>query len=140
MKRRGFTLIELTVVLAVLVVASGFVIVRVGGWSSRQTLSASARALGNTLRLWRERARTEETTYRLVFDELGYRILSGEEVLRKGRLGAGESFDPRPPSPMAFTPRGLLPETRISLRNTQGDQVILIVGALINEIDYQEAR
>src|SRR4029078_5045819 len=38
MKRRGFTLIELTVVLAVLVIASGIVIVRVTGWSSRQAL------------------------------------------------------------------------------------------------------
>jgi len=139
MKRRGFTLIELTVVLAVLVIASGFVIVRVTGWSSRQALHSSARSLGNTIRVWRERARTEETTYTLVMDERSYHITAGKEILRKGSLRGSESFDSGKPVSIVFTPRGILPETRVTIRNGHGERVTLAVGALVNEIEYQEA-
>jgi prepilin-type N-terminal cleavage/methylation domain-containing protein len=138
--RAGFTLIELTVVLAVVVIASGFVIVRVSGWSSRQSLQSSARALGNTIRTWRERARTEETSYTLALEDRSYQISSGKEVLRKGRLGGGESFESLKPSMLVFTPRGVLPETRLTIRNEHGERLTLVVGALLNEIDYQEAR
>jgi prepilin-type N-terminal cleavage/methylation domain-containing protein len=140
MNRRGFTLIELTVVLAVLVVASGFVIVRVTGWSSHQSLQASARSVGNTIRLWRERARTEETTYTMVLDAGTYQIASGKEVLRKGRLGAGESFESSRPQSLVFTARGVLPETFVTIRNERGERVSLILGAMVNEIEYREGR
>ena len=140
MKRRGFTLIELTVVLAVLVIASGFVIVRVTGWSSRQSLHSSARALGNTIRLWRERARAEEASYTLVMDERSYQIVAGKELLRKGSLGSGETFDSAKPVSLVFTPRGILPETRVILRNGHGEKVTLRIGALVNDIDYEETR
>jgi prepilin-type N-terminal cleavage/methylation domain-containing protein len=136
----GFTLIELTVVLAILVIASGFVIVRISGWSSRQALHSSARALGNTIRTWRERARTEEASYTLVLEESTYQISSGKEILRKGRLGGGESFESGKPAVMVFTPRGVLPETRLTIRNEHGERLTLVVGALVNEIDYQEPR
>jgi prepilin-type N-terminal cleavage/methylation domain-containing protein len=135
--RGGFTLIELTVALAILVIASGFLIVRVVGWSSRQALHSSARNVGNAIRVWRERARAEETTYHLVCDESEYRILAGKEVVRRGRLGGGEAFDP---VTIPFTPRGALPPTRLSLRNQSGERITLVLGALVNEIDYQEAR
>lgn len=138
MKRKGFTLIELVVVLAVLVIASGFVIIRVTGWSSRQSLHASARSLGNAIRIWRERARAEETTYVLAFEDRGWTIAAGKDVLRKGRLGGGEEFESS--ASMAFTPRGVLPESRIVIRNGHGERVALVVGALVNEIDYQEPR
>ena len=140
MRNRGFTLIELTVVLAVLVIASGFVIVRITGWSTRQSLHASARALGNTIRTWRGRARTEELAYRLVFEEKAYRIEAGKEVLRKGYLGSGETFDPGAPPPLIFSPRGIAPQTRITIRNDHGERVSLLLGALLNEVEYQEER
>jgi prepilin-type N-terminal cleavage/methylation domain-containing protein len=140
MKRGGFTLLELTVVLAVVAVASGLLIVRVTGWSSRQALNASARSLGNSIRTWRERARTEESTYALLLEDRAYRIVSGKETLRKGRLGGGQSFEPGRPGSVVFTPRGLLPETRLVIRNEQGERVTLVLGTLVNEIDYQEAR
>jgi prepilin-type N-terminal cleavage/methylation domain-containing protein len=138
MKRKGFTLIELVVVLAVLVIASGFVIVRVTGWSSRQSLHASARSLGNAIRVWRERARAEETTYVLAFEGRCWTIAAGKEVLRKGRLGGSEEFES--PASLTFTPRAILQESRIVIRNSHGERVALVVGALMNEIDYQEPR
>jgi prepilin-type N-terminal cleavage/methylation domain-containing protein len=140
MKKRGFTLIELTVVLAVVVIASGFIIVRIGAWSSRQSLHASAVALGNMIRTWRERAKVEEASYTLHLEPTAYQILSGKEVLRKGRLGGGESFESRTPETLVFNPRGILPEARLTLRNVHGERVSLILGSLLNEIDYQEPR
>jgi hypothetical protein len=32
----------------------------------------------------------------------------------------------------------VIPQTRITIRNDLGEKVTLIVGALVNEIDYQE--
>jgi prepilin-type N-terminal cleavage/methylation domain-containing protein len=140
MKREaGFTLIELAVALAILVIASGLVIVRVTGWSSRQALQASARTLGNTIRTWRERARTEETSYSLSMDGAAYQIAAGKEILRRGNLGSGVAFEGGP-STIALSPRGILPETRITLRNPSGERVTLVLGTLVNEIDYQEPR
>src|SRR5260221_7778040 len=139
MRKGGFTLIELTVALAILVVASGFIIVRITGWSSRQSLHSSARALGNVIRIWRERARTEETAYTLTLEENRYQVAAGKEILRKGQLGSGETFESGPKT-LALTSRGILPETRITLRNASGERVTLVLGALMNEIDYQEPR
>ena len=137
--RAGFTLIELTVALAILVIASGVILVRVSGWSGRQALHASARTLGNTIRLWRERSRTEETSYRLSMDEGAYQITVGKEILRRGQLGGGAQFEDGPSS-VLLSPRGILPDTRITLRNASGDRVTLVLGTLLNEIDYQELR
>lgn len=140
MKRRaGFTLIELAVALAILVVASGLVIVRVTGWSGRQALHASARTLGNTIRTWRERARTEATPYVLTMNGCEYQISAGKEVLRRGRLGGGHSFEGAPAT-LVLNPRGILPDTRITIRNEEGETVSLVPGTLVNEIDYQETR
>lgn len=135
----GFTLIELTVALAILVIASGVIIVRIAGWSSRQSLNSSARALGNTIRLWRERARAEDTTYTLTLEENRYELVAGKDILRRGRLGSGETFESGPKA-LSFTPRGILPETRITVRNAPGERVTLVLGALVNDIDYQEPR
>jgi prepilin-type N-terminal cleavage/methylation domain-containing protein len=140
MKRKGgFTLIELVVALAVVVVASGIIIVRVTGWSSRQSLHSSARILGNTLRTWRERARAEETSYTLRLEENRYEIAAGKEMLRRGSLGRGESFEGGPTA-VLLSPRGILPDTRIILRNREGERVVLVPGTLTNDIEYQEPR
>jgi prepilin-type N-terminal cleavage/methylation domain-containing protein len=140
MKRRGgFTLIELTVALAIVVVASGILILRFTGWSSKQSLRSSSRALGNVIRVWRERAKTGETSYTLTVDESRYQVAAGGEILRRGRFGEGETVEGGPLS-LVFAPRGILPETRLTLRNAAGERVMLLLGSLINEIDYEEPR
>ncbi|HLY08746.1 MAG TPA: type II secretion system protein [Planctomycetota bacterium] len=138
-QKDGFTLIELVVALAILVVASGLVIVRITGWSSRQALNSSARTLGNALRTWRERARTEETTYLFSLDEGRWQIAAGKEILRRGRLGSRESVEGGPIT-LVLSPRGILPATRMTLRNVSGERVSLVLGTLVNEIDYEEPR
>jgi len=130
------TLIELTVALSILVVASGLLVLRVSGWTSRQSLHASARAVGNVIRAWRERARVEETTYTMECEGRTYRILSGKEVVRRGSLPPSQSFER--PIGIAFGPRGVLPETRIRIVGSSGEEVTLILGAAANEIDYSE--
>jgi prepilin-type N-terminal cleavage/methylation domain-containing protein len=154
--RAGFTLIELSVALAIAVVVTGIVVVRVEGWSSRQELRNSARALGNVIRTYREKAQFEERPYLLVLDPeagtYGVRVPaegpwpSREEEIRKGRLGPGRSFkkitiggiEAKETVTLLFGTRGILPETQIVVRNTQDEEIRLVVGALTNEVTYAE--
>jgi prepilin-type N-terminal cleavage/methylation domain-containing protein len=140
-QRRGFTLIELTIVLAVVVVAAGFMIVRLPGWSSKQALNASARALGNLIQSARERARAEERTYLLSLEGSGYTLAASPgDVIRKGRLTSGALFAHSGVLQLALTPLGLLPETRIGIRNSQGEKVEIVVRSLQNEVEYADAK
>jgi prepilin-type N-terminal cleavage/methylation domain-containing protein len=149
-RRRGFTLIELTVVLAITAVVLGLVIVQVDGWSSRQSLDASARALGNTVRFWRERAQDDEVTYslRLDVEHATYRVTGAREILRGGRLGVGQTFgkihageaEMKGPVILNFGPRGILPEVAITLQNAANEKVTLKLGSMANEVSYVEAK
>lgn len=156
----GFTLVELVVVLTIMVVLLGLVIVRVGGWTPRQRLSASARALGNTIRTFRERAELEERVYVLTLDsdagtyavateaERGPFRLGEMEEVRKGRLEAGQAFARFQVGEtersglliLHLTPKGVGPATRITIRGGHDEEVTLGIGALVNEIEYSEAQ
>jgi prepilin-type N-terminal cleavage/methylation domain-containing protein len=156
--RGGFTLVELTVVLAIAVVLSGLVIVRVDGWSSRTTLRASARALGNLIRTYREKAELEEGVYILAIDlEKGTYLVRavGEddpvgsaEVVRKGSLGNRRSFgaaaidgqEEKKALSIVFDERGILPEIQIPIRSQEGDMITLFPGRLVNEVGYVEKK
>jgi prepilin-type N-terminal cleavage/methylation domain-containing protein len=146
--QRGFTLIELTVALAVAAVVLGLVIVRIDGWSSRQALSASARALGNTIRLFRERAQAEEETYtlKIQMDRGTYAVTAAGETLRSGRLGVGQTFvkilsggrEQVTPAILQLGPRGILPETKITLDNSAKEQLTITLPSFANEVGYSE--
>lgn len=158
MKRRGFTLVELTVVLAIIVVASGLIIARVGGWSSRQGLASSARTLGNMIRTYRERAELEEAPYLLALDldkgtwsvappTSSVRVRESEAVAKGGlrqdqrfgvvRVGGLEQSGS---IALRLAPRGILPKTEITIENGAGEKVRLILGTLTSEVEYDEAR
>ena len=155
--RTGFTLIELTVALSIAVVVMGLVVVRVEGWSSKQTLRTTARRLGNTIRTFREKARLEETGYLLTLnlDKNDYKIeplyknpLSyGRKTLRTGSLPGGQSFgkvlmgeiELQTPVAIPFTERGVLPELSVTIVNGHGEEVTLTLGALTNEVTYEES-
>lgn len=151
MKRRGgFTLIELVVVLAIAVVITGFVIVQVDGWSSRQALHASARALGNTIRLFREKAQLDEEVYtlRIQLDRGTYDVTSEGLVVRRGKLAVGQMFgkvltgemELRTPVTLHFGPRGMIPELTIGLENVAKESVTLKVSSMANEVTYAQAK
>jgi type II secretion system protein H len=139
--RRGFTLIELTVVLAIVVVATGILVLRVAAASPRQSLEASARALGTTIRAWRERARADEETYTLRMAGHSWTLSAGpSEILKKGELGAGQEFGRDTPATLSFTPRGVLPETRITLGNRSGETITLRIHPLLNVVEVADGR
>lgn len=135
----GFTLLELTIALAVVVIASGFVIVRLTAFSSRDRLQASARTLGSVITTWRERARALEVTYVLELEEDRYQVSSGKELLRKGRLGSGERLEGSGARRIVFTPRGVLSETRITLSNASGDRLTLTPIPLTSDVEITDA-
>jgi len=139
-KSRGFTLIELTIVLAVVVVLSGILVLRIGGWSSRQSLNASARSLGNSLRLVRGRAEVDERPYRLLIEGSTWKGLahSGELVTR-GKLSSGQEFEPGP-AELRFDGRGIALPARLAIRNGSGERVVIVVSALSNTVEYHEAK
>ena len=151
MKRQsGFTLIELTVALAIAVVIVGLVIVRVDGWSSRQALHASARALGNTIRLYREKAQEEEETYtlRIELDRGTYDVTAQGLLVRRGKLGTGRTFgkvragETEVPTPVILNlgPRGILPEMILEIEGAAKEKVTLKVGSMANEVSYAETK
>jgi len=106
MKERGFTLIELTIVLAILVIVSGFSITRLPGWSSRQALRSSARVLGNTIRTWRERARADETPYSLEFSGVAIKCSLEMKSFVKAAWGRARNLNPTSRDPLSFEPGG----------------------------------
>ena len=146
----GFTLIELVVAIAVAAVATGFVIVSVDGWSTRQALASSARRLGNVIRLYREKAQGEDESYtvRLELDRGDFTVSRGGETVRKGRLGPGQRFakvwfrsagvdeEVRPPITLPLTPRGLLPEIWIRIESAAGEGILVGIESLVNEVHY----
>lgn len=148
----GFTLVELAVALSILFVIGGFVIARVDAFSTRQALASSARALGNTIRLYREKAQEEEEIYtlRMELDRGTYMVSCQGEKIRRGKLGPGQSFGKvysgplasavEVPSPVVLNlgPRGLVPELRISIENPWKEKITLTIAALANEVAYAE--
>jgi prepilin-type N-terminal cleavage/methylation domain-containing protein len=139
MSRRGFTLIELAITLSVVVVLSSVLVLRISGWTPAQSLRASARTVGNAVRTWRERARLEERNYRLRFEEQGWEVLdAGGEPLARGRLPGGHALAAA--ETLTFTPRGVVPPTRLVLSNASGTRIDIDVHPVLNEIEYREAR
>ena len=67
-RTRGFTLIELTVVLALMTVFFALVVVRFDWNSPRQALNREARKLGNLLTTYREKALADETLWAVQMD------------------------------------------------------------------------
>jgi prepilin-type N-terminal cleavage/methylation domain-containing protein len=140
-RRTGFTLLELTVVLSIIVILSGIVIVRVDGWSSGQRLRAAARTLGGRIRATREKARLEERTCVLTmeFDTGSYRIQE-----RPGQLSPGVSFSRvtvagqpvSSPAILSFDSRGVIPESQITLAGEHHEILTLTLKALENAIEY----
>jgi prepilin-type N-terminal cleavage/methylation domain-containing protein len=135
-RRAGFTLIELTVVLAVVVVLSGLLILRVTGWTPRQSLNASARAFGGALGVWRERARFDETSYRVAWKDRAWTVTSSaDERMAGGTLGSAQSFEDA--GELVFDRRGVAAPRAIGLRHKSGDRVAVVVDVLLSGVKYE---
>ncbi|MBI3828872.1 MAG: prepilin-type N-terminal cleavage/methylation domain-containing protein [Planctomycetes bacterium] len=157
-RSRGFTLIELTVTLALAVVFMGLVIVRFSWGSPRQQTIAEGRKLGNLIETYREKAVAEERLYALRIDaEQGqYAVYQPAErragsldmlaPLRSGSLPGYVAIKAirkqadvlASPVVFYFDSRGVLPDLFIDLIHKDGAAVSLHLDPLQNEVTYDE--
>jgi prepilin-type N-terminal cleavage/methylation domain-containing protein len=156
--RRGFTLIELTVALALATILMGLVIVRFSWGSPRQEAIAQARNLGNLIRTFRERALCEEREYALRIDLSNNRYeilpvadrsaeaLSKATPIREGRLSErmqvqilGEGHRELPsPVVLHFNRLGVMPGVSIQFAWAGTSKITLRPNPLLNEVVYEE--
>lgn len=154
----GFTLIELTVALALATVLLSLVIVRISWGGPRQTAIAEARKVGNLIRTYRERAQFEEREYALRLDlaRNHYEILpvSDRSPLalqsaipeRQGTLSDRLRWnvlsqgDRELPSPVVlyFNRQGVMPETTIRVSYGTDSTITFGLNPLTNEVSYAE--
>ena len=150
---RGFTLIELTIALAILVVVSGLVIVRMGGWGPRQRVITAARTIGNTLSYYREVARNEERTYAMVLETNAKRIsvyaplerqisaLNSAALIRSIDLPSGievqyQSQTTNDPPIIFLDSKGIVPNFQINVQQG-GEHVLIKTDPIVNRISYE---
>jgi len=151
---RGFTLIELSMALAVLVIVSGLVIVRAGSWGPRQRAISTARSIGNSLSYYRELARNEERLYAFVLDRDAKRILiyaplerqvsalTTAVLIRNVDLPAGIDFEfqgqiTNTIQVIYLDRKGVIPDFRLVVR--QGEHSISVhADPILNSVTYDE--
>ena len=159
MKSKGFTLIELVIVIVVLGVMIGLVVPAFSEVTGAN-LRRSARHLTGTIRFLRDEAEAKKTVLRLRFDVPnghywgeGLRVLDdrtaefvklGTAISAEGHLAGQTSFkDVRPLSHpdepyILFTPDGWVEKTFIHLRDGDDKEYTLIVDPLTGSTDLRE--
>lgn len=151
---RAFTLVELTLALGIMVVVSGLVIVRLGGWSPRQRVISTANSIGNTFSLYREMARNQERLYAMVLEpdvgmvsiyaplERQKMALNNSTIVHRFKVPEGmelqfSSTSTEQPYIVYFDGTGVVPHFEV--RVLQGDHsIVLRADAIANRIDYEE--
>lgn len=156
---RGFTLIELAVVIVVLGVMIALVAPRLGE-IGEANLKRSARHLTGSIRFLRDEAQAKKEVYRLVFDIQGGHywaealVMSLEKTAEfkrvqtvigsEGNLSGQTTFHDvhavsHPDDPfILFTPDGWVEKTFIHLRDGDGKEFTLIVRPLTGDTELRE--
>jgi len=155
----GFTIIELTMVLALISVVMGLVIVRLDFGSPRQRVIEQARKLGNVIRSYRERAICEDQSYCMTVDlkESRWAIerikerqdpMKGlnrplstsacESPVRIRGITLSHSKNMDSPVVIYLDPRGVLPDLQIDIGLENGPIVSVQPDPLVNEVAYVE--
>ena len=155
--RPGFSLIELTVALALVAILLTLVVVRVGVFTPRQRLIHEARKLGQTIETYRELAATQEGLYVLVLDpqtgtfqvrkpvERNLELLERAPLIRAGRLEEVHVKTMRVkaqaltgPLTLTFDSNGIQPAWTMELAHASGVGLYLHVDPMVNEVRYDE--
>lgn len=153
---KGFTLIELTVVLALAAVLMGLVIVAFRFGGPKANLKQRATALGQAIEACREKAASNDRRYVLRIDirsgsyaiaevqdteseststeVLSYRLPDNYrlDVLQDGAPGAQEQVM------VALNPSGMLPPLTIRIWDETGRGISIRPDPLFNEVAYEE--
>ena len=156
--KRGFTLIELTVTLALVAVTMGLVVVRLSWGSPRQQTIAAARQLGAVMCLYREKAMAEECLYavRLEGDTGRYTVSKPAErsaaaaqqaqALKSGRLGESLLFGAvsvqgtalQSPATLFLDGRSIGADASIEVVSAKGPVVTVRLDPVLGEAEYDE--
>lgn len=156
---KGFTLIELTIIIAILGVMLSLIVPRLGE-IGEANLKRSARHLTGTVRFLRDESQARKAVYRLRFDVQGGRYwtevmtitteqtvefkrlqselgsegsLSGQTTFRDVQV-AGHSDDPY----IQFTPDGWVENASIHLRDGEERDFTLLVNPLMGSTELRE--
>ena len=133
---QGFTLLELTLVLAILAGSGFFLIIKLPLHLQSQSLSLTSAQLLTELRDTRQAALAENTWYQIKFYyELNcYRILRQGVLVKQIDLGEGVVFGNRPPD-LIFNAVGT-PSVGLTvlLQNTAGEQKKVIIAPVSGRI------
>ena len=155
---RGFTVIELTLVLALISVVMGIVIVRLDFGSTRQRMIQESRKIGNVIGTYRERAMGEQRVYALNLDaNAGQWTVSAPQEMNSGALEAApplvtgtcqaplkilsikkNAAELASPVSIFLDPRGTAPELSIDVGIENGKYISILIDPLVNEVTYVE--
>lgn len=155
---KGFTILELTIALTLMVILMGLVVIRLGFGSSRQQTVDAARKVGNLLSTYREKAMTDECLYALRLDastgqyavfrplERNAAALEGMTPIKTATLQAPIRFGKvmakgmELPAPVTIflDPKGFLPDFSIEVASYNNAVVILRPDPVVNEVRYDE--
>ena len=130
MRKRGVTLVELVVVMAIIAIGAAFVAPNIGAWIPNYRLRSASRDVTSALRMAQMKAISNNTQYQVSFNPgagshiLQYQDTGGNwiddgkpQTLPKGVLISGITF---PGNNAQFNPNSTSSTGSITLTNTKG--------------------
>lgn len=138
-RRAGLTLIELTVVLAILAIAAALVLPAVGRGMETVRLRSEAGRVAALLREARQQAVTQRHATRVALDRTRNTVAltagDPERPLRQVAMPAGLRLDVAAGGEtVTFSPRGLARETRWRLEGPGGRRLTIAVDAVTGRV------
>jgi prepilin-type N-terminal cleavage/methylation domain-containing protein len=135
MKKRGITLVELVVVMAIVAIGAAFVAPNIGAWIPNYRLRSATRDVTSALRTAQMKAISNNAQYHVSFNQgagsfiLQYQDTGGNwindgatETLPSGVLISGITF---PGDNAQFNPNSTSSTGSITLRNTKGTEKVI---------------